>query len=113
MAVDIRISRRVVAAVGIIETPTARRRVVIDWGTTTRWRTITTTVVIILVAAGWGWASIAVSTIAAKARAVATRFSTTITARLVASTWTWGAGTSPVVTRDVGLGLLSLVSRTS
>jgi len=103
MAIDIRVRRRVVATVGILETTSTWRRVIIKWRTSSgRRAAITTTVIVIVVTARWRWASVTVSSITAWAIIAATG---TIITGLVWAARTWGAGSSSAVTGNIRLSV--------
>jgi len=99
MTIDIRVGRRVVTAVRIVETTAARGWVVINW-TTSSWRRTAITTAIVIVVATTGGAPV---TIAITTRAVATRWTTTIIIIGIGSA-SRGAGSSSI-TGDLWLSV--------
>jgi len=109
MAVDIWVSGRVVAAIGVLKTTAAGRWVVVDWCTSSGRRAVAATVVIIVIAAGWRWASVTVSI---TARAVSTATIGILITGLVGATRAWGARSSSAVTGNVLQEMLVMLTMT-
>lgn len=100
MAIDIRVSRWIVATIRIIEATAARRWIVINRGASSWRRTAVTSTLIVIVATA-GWASI---TVTVTARRVSTGWSTAVVViRVGSASRRAGAGS---VARNIRLGLL-------
>ena len=100
MAIDVGVSRWVVATIRIIEATAARRWIVINRGASSWWRTAITSTLIVIVATA-GWASI---TVTVTARRVSTGWSTAVVViRIRSASRRTGAGS---VARDIRLCLL-------